>query len=273
MKQNKVYLGLIGGLGDVIYQYLHDPAWQSLADYKTKNPNAYVKAIVVSHNPLAHQIVELNPYIDAVEQHPPKREMRDKNWKHHEVIHQYAQGESRLIGSNLTHKRPVFYLKNSEVEFVNQLIIGKTAVVHPFASEEARVCIPPKNYRSIVDKLRYKGFNVIMLGGSYVKSFGEEEKYNKVEEFSYPKTDGFTNLIDKTNVRTSLALVTNADLFVGTWSCYGVTAWMHGIKSIICVPDKMSEGCYKIHNGKYKNHNKADKIIKESNSKMIVRLI
>jgi len=280
MTLNNIYLGLIGGLGDIIYGYHHNDEWRCLADYKKLNPEARVKAIIVSYNPEAYKIVELNPYIDEVVQHPPKREMRDKKWHQDRVIGQYAEGFSSFKAMDRIHlirQTLPLHIAPEEKPLVDQFSIGKTAIIHPFASDRTRIPFPPYEYRRVVDRLCGKGFNkVICLGGTHTKSFGPNEQYDRAEEFDYHKGGQFLNLVNNTNVRVSTALVASSDLFVGTWSCYGITAWICGIKSIVAVPKGMWEGCSRIHKGKYKNHHQHDKIFEideRTTIKTIVRAI
>lgn len=277
MQSNKQYLGLLGGLGDIIYGYLHNPEWHLLADYVQKNPTVHTKAIIVSHNPSASEIVKLNPNIHEIVQYPPKREMRDLKWKHHEVIAQYANGFTSFRETNKAStkgSRPLIYMTATEKHWVNCITGGRTAVVHPFASDERRMVIPPEKYERIIDELLLKGFSVIALGGSYTKSFGSQEQYRMVENFTLNR-DGFLNLIGQTNPRVSTAIVCKSDLFVGTWSCYGITAWIHGIKSVVAIPEDMVDGCSRIHRGKYRDHHKDDIIvpISDSNIKPLLRSI
>ena len=280
MKQNKLYLGLIGGLGDIIYGYLHSDEWKCLADYKKLNPDTIIKAIVVSYNPEAYKIIELNPHIDVVVQHPPKREMRDKKWHQDRVFAQYAEDFSSFKAIERMHiirERPKLYLTTEEQKTVNKYTLGRTAIVHPFASNPARMPFMPFKYRGVVDKLCRENFNhVICLGGSHIKSFGPTEEYDMQEDFKYQR-DGFTNLVNKTNTRLATSLVTKSDLFVGTWSCYGITAWICGIRSIIAVSKDMWPGCSRIHMNKYKNHHKQDTILsigpRRPTIKSIVRAI
>jgi len=277
MQSDRIYLGLIGGLGDIIYGYIHNDEWKCLADYKRLNPETKVKAIIVSYNPEAYKIVELNPYIDEVVQHPPKREMRDKGWHQDRVIGQYANGYSSFKAMDRIHlirEATRLHLAPEEKPLIKQFSLGRTAIVHPFAIDPARIPFPAYEYRRVIDKLCERNFNkIICLGGTHTKSFGSDEEYKRIEEFNYHKEGQLLNLVNNTNVRVSAALVSFSDLFVGTWSCYGVTAWMCGIKSIVAVPQSMLAGCSKIHKGKYKDHHPQDMIFGIDGNRTTIKTI
>lgn len=255
-EHKNIFLGLIGGLGDIIYGYRNSKEWGSLTQFKENNHSSVVKAIIVSHNPSARSIVDLNPYIDIVECHSPKREMRDLGWTHRQVIEQYSNKFEPIKISNYNIQQKI-YLSKYERNYVLSLMDEKTVIFHPFASEQARKLDTSVSLR-IVDRLLNNNLRVIVIGSSYTKSFGIEEQYNKIEVFPHIRNKNFVNLIDKANPRVCIGMITMANLFVGSWSCYGVSAWLHGRRSIIIVPKRRLDGCKKIHDRKYPMHSKED---------------
>lgn len=250
-----VYVGLIGGLGDVIYKYLHSEQCRSILPYKKKFPSSSVKAIVVSHNPEAYRILELNPYIDKVVQYPPRREMRDLKWTHQQVIEQYSDGFQQIPTSLKNSTRPKIYLSEWENAYVDHIYSPNMVVMHPFASEDKRKVDIDLSVE-VAKKIISYGKRVVVIGSSYTKSFGRSEEYYKQEQF--PDLEGITNLIGKINSRICIELISRSNMFVGSWSCYGITSWIYGIKSIVITSKELIDGCRRIHSRKYKSHHMAD---------------
>jgi len=248
---DKFYIPMIGGLGDVIYDY----STYNFQKIKETYPESLLKGIVVSHNPRSIEVPRLNPFIDEIEYHSPRREMRDRGWSHKEVAEQYCI-EYKPVSRDKSLLNKLYSLP-SEVSLA-QKIIGekKTAIIHLFASEEERVLV--SNYRSLVDQLKDK-YKIILIGNSYTKYFGDRERYKIKEEI---ETDSnIINLIGEVSIRTAINLVIASDLFVGSWSCFSTTAWLYNKQSTVIVPKYLLSGCQKIHRNKYLNCNKNDRII------------
>ena len=255
MPQNKVYVGAVGGMGDILYEYFNNGSWRSLPGYKEKHPDSIVRAIIVSHNPAAKELVKHNPYIDEVIWQPPKREMRDLGWTHKQVMEQYADGYSLL--PNVDWSIMPVYTSEEEQKFLENYKHSKIAVIHPFASDSRRIPCGPHEYIPAIKKLIDKRYIVFMLGASYLKTFGPTEGYLKEEKFDWSHPTGrFINGIDKIGPRLAVNLIARANMFIGTWSCYGVTSWMLNTRTIMVIPEELYEGCYRIYSGKYHKEQK-----------------
>jgi len=258
---DKIYFGLLGGLGDIIWGYLKSPEWKRLNAYRCAYPKARIKAIVISHNRQAAELLRFNPYLDEIDFRYPKREMRDKKWSPVQVLDQYSDGfihYKGLADPKKVDKEQVLHLLPREKKIVKEL--SDCVVVHPFASLPDRIPSPAEKYIPIIDDFINKGKKVVVLGNSYTKSFGDYETYQKEEVFDYKRANLF-NLVGKTNARVATAITLKASEFVGTWSCYGVTAWLASIKATIITNDSQLNGCNKLHESKYKNHHKDDIIV------------
>lgn len=258
----KIYFWLLGGLGDIIWGYLRGPQWSKLSACRRTFPDARIKAIVVSHNPQALEIIRFNPLLDEIEQHPPKREMRDLKWTHIQIVDQYSNEfviSEDIIDPNWPDEHQILYLSNREKEFV-EAIPKPYVFIHPFASTDRRTVFKSEEYIPYIEKCLAKGINVVVCGDTYIKSFGDKEQFLRYESLNYEKK-GLYNLIGKTNARVATQLALNASDFVGMWSCFSIARWSTGKKAtVLVIPDNLIN-CNRLHDGKYKEHHKEDRIL------------
>lgn len=240
MIPNKVYVRLYGGMGDFFKRYLTHCTWQCLEDFKAKNPQVSIRALLVSQTTPALKLVDYHSCIDEVvlpHMHP--REFRKMD------IAKYMDGYVPLrnnLAKQYELKTPPFYLSNEDENFIKQTTahLKKYIVLHPFAGDKyslnSRTPLKPKQYIPIIKALTKKGYKVLLLGGSWQRI---HEKQTRViqEKFDW-KIDGLINLINKTNVRTGAELVKRADGFVGTASSFMCAAWSLEKRSVVLISSR-----------------------------------
>jgi ADP-heptose:LPS heptosyltransferase len=229
-KNNKFFVTMWGGLGDFLKIYYTHHSWRCLKEFKKQLPRSHVKALVYSLNPWAKDFIRHHPYIDEiVEPKLPLLEMRKKG------LATFA-GNYRPLGhagkwvKKLKKSKPQIYLSENDKKFVNQIKnqANKYIAIHPFSAMPAsaahgRTTMAADKYMPIIEGLGKRGYSVVVLG---------KTRPNMAEVFDF-EADNMINLVNETNVRTALALVNDADGFIGTNSCFMCLAWLEKKKSFI----------------------------------------
>lgn len=131
---------------------------------------------------------------------------------------------------------PVF-LSNEENEIIEKIkLYGPYVAIHPFAGEDFRAWDKIINLKELIQNLKKRGYNSILLGGDHFREAKIKEQRKNREEFFDYNQDGFFNFINR-GVRLCFAAVNNAKYFIGSSSAYTTAAWCLDKKSLSIVPN------------------------------------
>lgn len=236
----KVGLYGFGGMGDMFKWYCLQGAqkgWEYLQPLKEKYPEIRTMALICSTNPHAIDLFTHDPYIDTVEYYP---------WPINKNGNLLQPGQLHLANvlnkrgyplmkiSNMQHlglepKKCIVHLSETDNKELAQATkeIEPYVVMHPFASVTERQVIDLKQYNQLIDSLIQEvGYNVVILGKSYQRSFSSQEgltSYNKEETIQVVNSRVF-NLVNQTNARVAIKIVQKAAGFIGVHSCFSCIA-------------------------------------------------
>jgi hypothetical protein len=254
-----VFLPCGGGLGDVIMTYLADPIshiedgegcfpssnhvtsiWlRRLLDFKSIFPDVRTRVIYKGHNPAAGELFNTHPCIDEVDLWPwtvPQEGdgfMWDKKYKGALHINKCYRYEDFDVSD------PEVYLTQTENVIVDKIVSkGDYVVIHPFAPWPRQV-FRAIQYNKVVARLIESGVNVVIVGGSYIRSLEyniDEEKEEHIDSWSGFTKAGVINLVNRVSARVSIALCMKAAGFIGTHSCMILAAWYKRVQSVLLLP-------------------------------------
>jgi hypothetical protein len=81
------------------------------------------------------------------------------------------------------------------------------------------------------------GYNVVVVGGTYQKSFQQGESLHK-ESFGYER-NGLYNLVNKANIRTAVRLAKGTYGYFGSWSAFYCACWScPAHPMVLCTADR-----------------------------------
>jgi len=214
----KFFVTLWGGVGDFLKMYYNHDQWRKLESFKKRHPHCNIKALVYSLNPTAKDLITYHSAIDSVFQ--PEEgliEVRTKGLGAYANGREWLHNQTRLLRPLKQTKARIF-LSSEDASFVNDILQqteGKYIVIHPFSAMNpkvltSRTTMTTDKYIPIIEGLNKKGYKVVLLGAS---------RETQKEEFNY-ESDRTINLINKTSIRSALSLVTKANGFIGTNSCF-----------------------------------------------------
>jgi ADP-heptose:LPS heptosyltransferase len=214
----KYFVTLWGGLGDFLKMYYGHAQWRKLESLKKKYPNTHVKAVVFSLNKNAKSLVEYHPAVDEVLQPEGKLiEVRTKGLGAYSGNHKWLQKQQHIL-KTLNPTRPKIYLSEQDKHLVSKIVAetqGRFIIIHPFSAmlpnlPTSRTTMSVDKYIPIIEGLGEKGYKSIILGSDRPKA---------PEKFDY-ESEHVINLVDQTSVRSALKLVSRANGFIGTNSCF-----------------------------------------------------
>jgi len=218
----KFYIQTGGGAGDMIKHYFWGHlGWQYIYSVKEKYPNSTIKLFTTSCNMSAQHLFDNIPQIDEF-QHLPWRDPnkpwpdKDRLAKNYTVLSKAPE----ILNINLENRKPKnIPLIKQEEDFIQKQNFGnKYIVMHPFAGDGIRRHLSLEQYFMLAKKLINEiGCNIVVLGGSSTRSIGKITRDIK-EEFPFEHKK-IINLVNKTNLRTSVEITRRASHFVGNNSC------------------------------------------------------
>lgn len=231
---NSVYVSLGGGLGDVFYVYNKgENGWGYIKSLKETFPHVHVKALCSTHNPQTVEFIKYNPYID---------EYHEFGWVNNAkpLFEKNSNGSRRLdrqgkLLKALKFNNPKIYTTKEDDKAIDRITsAGSFVLIHPFAGEPGRRCLPTKEYIPIIDSIiDDKKLNVVIIGGTYKrKNFKTSE--DKKEELDYSR-DGLFNLVGKSNARVCATLAAKQKHFIGSWSAYSCASWSNKKNTTVIV--------------------------------------
>lgn len=257
---DKVYLGVSGGLGDVVQVYLANPIspgepgssknfpstdaitsmwFRRLKSFKAMYPDSHVKVVSASHNPYTPELFEQNPFIDSVDVVKWTSAYDPNMWREDYKGYTSLTSNISYVGFK-PEDTPVIYMNDKENKFLDAIVgRGEYIVIHPFAGSGKRVVKPLGFYVDIAKRLSKIGYNIFFVGKGYTQNMDNGGTF--IEEFEYNKK-GIYSLVGKTSVRFSVNLVMSAGGFIGTHSSMILPAWYKGIKSVCLVPPTNDAG-------------------------------
>jgi ADP-heptose:LPS heptosyltransferase len=232
-----------GALGDMILHYYRENSiFGQIKHYKKQHPNAQFKVICCSSNLQAHELFKENPNICEVHHVPHALQGRGSRKRDEQIAKSVAGWKRFGSGSKLPgakYRKPQMYLNSEDSALVRSIQKeGRYILIHPFTSFTTKILEEEYAYiiDAIIDELGYK---VVVVGGTYYKSFQEAEIQHK-EAFGY-RRDGLFNLVNSANVRVAVKLAKNAYGYLGTWSAFYCASFLCPASPMVfCTADKAS---------------------------------
>jgi len=232
----------MGALGDtILHYYRNGGVFGQIASYIRKNPRDKVKVICCSSNNQTQKLFKNNPSICQVNHVPWALQsvgIKERNAKFKELL---AGWECLNPGAKLPGAKfvtPQMFLNTQEKALVRSIQNeGKYVLIHPFSSYIRKV--KEEEYINVIDTMIDDlGYNVVVVGGSYHKSFQQNEPPHK-EVFTYRRNKLF-NLVNKVEVTVAIRLARGAHGYFGTWSAFYCACWnCPAHPMVICTKDKI----------------------------------
>jgi len=218
----KFYIQTGGGAGDMIKHYFWGHlGWQYLSAVKKKYPGTIIKLFTTCCNLSSQGLFNEIPQIDEY-QHMPWRDP-NKPWPDRDRCttgyHPLSKAPE-ILGETIEPGKPKSLpITKEEEEFIRKQNFGaKYIVMHPFAGDSIRQHLSLEQYFMLAKKfIKETKCNVVILGGSSTREIGKISRDIK-EEFPF-KHDKIIDLVNKTNLRTSVEITRRAAQFVGNNSC------------------------------------------------------
>ena len=218
----KFFIQTGGGAGDMIKHYFWGHfGWQYLNEIKKKYPNSIIKLFTTCCNLSAQDLFDEIPNINEYEHLPwinPNLpwEHKEKYIKGYIPLSHAPQKLNIKLTPNIPKRLPI---TKEEEDFILQQNFGnKYIVMHPFAGDRIRQYLSLEQYFTIAKKaIKDTGCNIVVLGGSSSRVIGKTSREIK-EEFPF-KHNNIINLVNKTNLRTSIEITRRASLMIGNNSC------------------------------------------------------
>lgn len=245
MVTKSIYISSGGGLGDVIYTYFIKKKWKFVETVRQQFPDITIVSLLTSHCSSAHELIELNPNIDAIikcKWYPPKH-AKEYYWKdfvspgYAKNIEHFASEKGLAPADNIQ-----LYLTPEEEKQAHNILIKPTIVLHPFAGLRYRSCLPsPKDgryqsfpdykYPELCQQLTSRGFQVVLLGKSEPRPGPRH-----MHEILDINGSNIINLCNKASTRLSVKLCRNANGFIGNHSSMLSAAWTSRVPSVFFYP-------------------------------------
>jgi hypothetical protein len=194
---SQIYLSLCGNTREIVYEYLTRQEWRYLKTIKKTNPSITIKAIIISEDKQADELIRYNPYIDIIEIHDASRILDTK-----------------------TRDEKVEILNRQNFESLEKLIEESESEE---ISKKPKVYLTEKDIRKITKLTGRK---------KYIVTENEVTDF-----LDLPKQIGIKNIfIEKNqNIRILTELVSKADGFIGTYSPGYIIASIYRIKTILLI--------------------------------------
>lgn len=236
-----VFCALGGGIGDVVFDFLHEPEFKKFFGL-VENYDARVRAYAQCHCAGVEDVFAHNRYIHEVVVEPWRLPNAEDA---HRFNHPIVDGDVTWIpvnrndmlyqaGVRQVNVRPTqLYLTDEEQFYVAKLLERKpTVVVQPYAGLSDRDGFdPPAIQRLCEELIRLNDqVNILIVG----KNHDRGHKYAREEvHFENPCV---TNLIDRLGIRVAYHLVAGCDAFCGAHSNLIRTAWDHRRRCACVLP-------------------------------------
>lgn len=239
----KIAIVCYGALGDtILHYYRKDGIFGQISSYRKKYPDVQVKVVCCSSNLQTHELFKENPNICEVQHVPHALQgvgTKERNRQLQEAVAGWKsfRPTDKLPGAN--YSEPKMYLNSEDKALVGSIQRkGRYILIHPFTSFTTKIV--EEEYARIIDAIIDElGYNVVVVGGTYRKSFQEAEIRHE-EIFDY-KRDGLFNLVNETNVRVAVRLAKKAYGYLGTWSAFYCASFLCPASPIVfCTADKLS---------------------------------
>ena len=229
----KFYIQTGGGAGDMIKHYFWGHlGWQYIETIKEKYPEAKIKLFTMCCNMSSQNLFDNIKEIDEFQHLPwmgpsdPWKE-KDKYTKGYKPLNKVQ----KLLNITLKSRKPKnIPLTQEEENFIISKNLGNEYIaMHPFAGDGIRRHLTLEQYFRLAKKLiNETGHNIVILGGSSKRIIGKTSR-NIKEEFPF-KHEKIINLVNKTNLRTSIEITRRAKYFVGNNSCFFCVRLAQGTK-------------------------------------------
>jgi len=235
-----------GGIGDILRVLLTpdvgrawcQPYWGQIAQWKKDNPDRKIRLVLASHNPAAKQLFELYDWIDDFIDIPwendgtvlPPRYAGDDC----EPMRDYQMKE---LCKDYPWQMPAILMTPEEETQFKQIAKKEYVLLYPFGGYGARLA--SEKYILLIEKLKARGFQVVIVGNTYQRNVPEDNRIMK-EEFGYEEF-GVINLVNKAGIRLTTNLAMNAKAYIGSLGLYMHPAFAKNVTSI-CLT------CYEIWN-------------------------
>lgn len=244
---DKVYFWVYGGFGDCLSAYrtnregrgsnsLNKVRW-----IKENFPRSKTAAIVLSGNEQSIGLFNRNKDFDICKWHPTPN-INVINHRVRSLIRSLAPAgftdanEIEDLADKPSFQNKIVLTKK-EKDLAKTIINDKTIIFHPFASIQERRVLEPKNSKIIVDEIIGSGFNVVVVGHSYMRRIGNTAE-RILEEWHYNRP-GLTNLVNHPTLSNPLvaSLITQARAIIGNWSYCTSSAFYENKPSMVFIDE------------------------------------
>lgn len=233
MSDKRYYLAYGGGLGDVVYSYLHDPC-AGMLRHLVEDEGATVRVYTQCHNDGVADVFKHHPYIHEhiAESWQLPSEAETERFKNpidgHLPVSRHVKVRERLSIA------PILYLTTEERQFIDELRNrgDYLIVLQPFAGLYERDAFNDVTLERLVRTIldRRPSAHVVIMGRNHGRSAGggEAQRIERVG-FTHPNV---TDLIDRAGIRVCHTLTERADAFCGSHSNLIRSAWDAHVPSV-----------------------------------------
>jgi hypothetical protein len=230
----RYYLAYGGGLGDVIWDYTHDPIASALP-YFVGEKYCRVTVITQCHNPGVEDLFWYHPYIThhiVEEWKPPTSEEASRLSN---VIDEMLPLQREQLPFQYDADPPTLYLSAQEKALVRSLLRGQTVVVQPFAGLSERDAFNGGTLEMIVNSITAAVPDVtfLILGQDHGRLTDARQR-QRIERVTFAHPN-MVDLIGKTSMRVNYHLTRNCSAFIGSFSNLVRTAWDANRTSVVVV--------------------------------------
>lgn len=240
MAQPQLYLVYGGGLGDVIFDYLNDPAAMKIESL-VKDYDARVRIWTQCHNSGVEDVWRHHPFVHEHLMEPWQPPSPENTHRFQEPIDGWfpirRDDMMAALGTVVgVISQPKLYLSEAERSRLGSLVSQRPCVVlQPYAGLSDRDGFNPATLHALVMALARlePQVRVLVVG----KNHERNHKYTReTVGFSHPN---MVDLIDQAGIRLCYHLVAKCDAFCGAHSNLIRTAWDFRRRNVCVLPDPL----------------------------------
>lgn len=251
MEQYRFYLSYGGGIGDVWWDYLRDPAARRIASL-AEDHGAKVRIYTQCHCDAVDDLFRIHPHIYDHISEPWRLPNAEDSKRFREPIGDWIPLQRMdwvLQTVGMIHRlvEPAIHVSESERVLLDELLsVRPCIVVQPYAGLSDRDALNPPALRRLVDEIVNLNHNarILVVGKNHERGC----KYSTEVGIEHPNV---VDLIDQLGIRVAFHLVARCDAFCGAHSNLIRVAWDFRRRNICVLPDPLMTRHIPQLDGKY----------------------
>lgn len=239
MEPHRFYLSYGGGLGDVVFDYLRDPASRRVASL-VEDYGAQVRVYTQCHNDGVLDLFHIHPHISEHIAEPWRMPNESDVNRFKEPLDGYIpihRVDLLINAIGMLHRleTPQIHLtRGDQIQLAGLLSVRPCICLQPYAGLSDRDGFDPESLAALVREISHLNSQarIILLGKNHERG----HKYTTEVGVEHPQV---LNMIDQMGIRLAYHLVAGCDAFGGCHSNLIRTAWDFRRRNLCVLPDPL----------------------------------